>query len=394
LLAAAMERDLAVKIGIDIRELEQGTMTGIGRYLCNFLADATVARPEHCFVLYGNQHTATADLRFPHTEVKIVRERLTQWWDQVVLARLARQDHLDLFLSPYIKGPLCLPCPLVTTMHDLMFLVHPAYAHWRAAGKHWLFRRMARLVARRAAAVITDSEYSRQDIVRLLGVPREKLVVLPIGITADYRPVNEPQVLARVRQRYGITRPYVLYIGNFKPHKNVKTLLDAFAKLPKTVSDTHQLVLGGALDAFQPAHAALALELGIAERVVFPGFIAEPDLPALYTAAELFVLPSVYEGFGLPVLEAMACGTPVVCGRVTSLPEVVGDSALLIDPYNAAEMAMAIERGLTDPVLRQALRAQGLQRARHFTPQHTARRVLALLERVAHGCQAHADAAR
>jgi glycosyltransferase involved in cell wall biosynthesis len=242
---------------------------------------------------------------------------------------------------------------------------------------------MARLVARRAAAVITDSEYSREDIVRLLGVPREKLVVLPIGITADYRPVDEPQVLARVTQHYGITRPYVLYIGNFKPHKNVKTLLHAFAKLPKTVLDTHQLVLGGALDAFQPAHAALALELGIAERVVFPGFIAEPDLPALYAAAALFVLPSVYEGFGLPVLEAMACGAPVVCGRVTSLPEVVGDSAVLIDPHNVAEMAVAIARVLTDTALRQELRVQGLLRAQQFTPPHTARRVLALLERVA-----------
>lgn len=381
-----------MKIGIDIRELERGTMTGIGRYLCNFLADATAAHPEHRFVLYGNQYTATADLRFPHTEVRIVRERLTQWWDQVVLARLARQDRLDLFFSPYIKGPLFLPCPLVATIHDLMSLVHPAYTHWRAAGKHWLFRRMARLVARRAAAIITDSEYSREDIVRLLGVSREKLVVLPIGITADYRPINDAQVLTRVTHTYGISRPYVLYVGNFKPHKNVTTLLYAFARLPKTVADAHQLVLGGALDAFQPAHAALAVALGLAERVVFTGFIAESDLPALYAAAELFVLPSTYEGFGLPVLEAMACGTPVVCGHVTSLPEIVGDSALLIDPHNITEMAVAIERGLTDPALRQNLRAQGLQRAQRFTPQHTSRRVLALLEHVAHGCQAHADA--
>jgi alpha-1,3-rhamnosyl/mannosyltransferase len=387
-----MERDLAVKIGIDIRELERGTMTGIGRYLCNFLADATVVRPEHCFVLYGNQHTATADLRFPHTEVRIVRERLTQWWDQIVLSRLARQDRLDLFFSPYIKGPLFLPCPLVTTIHDLMFLVHPAYAHGRTAGKRWLFRRMARLVARRAAAIITDSEYARQDIMRLLGVPREKLVVLPIGITAAYRPIHDPQPLTRVTHHYGISRPYILYVGNFKPHKNVTTLLDAFARLPKPIAKAHQLVLGGAWDTFQPAHAALAAALGLAERVIFPGFIAEPDLPALYSAAALFVLPSTYEGFGLPVLEAMACGTPVICGRVTSLPEVVGDSALLIDPHNAAEMAVAIERGLSDPVLRQALRAQGLQRAQRFTPQHTARRVLVLLERVVHACQTHTDA--
>jgi len=376
-----------VKIGIDIRELARGTMTGIGRYLRNFLADATVARPEHCLVLYGNQHTATADLRFPHTEVRIVRETLTQWWDQVVLSRLARQDRLDLFFSPYIKGPLFLPCPLVTTIHDLMCLVHPTYAPGRTARQHWLFRHMARLAARRAAAIITDSEYSRQDIVRLLGVPGQKLVVLPIGVSADYRPINDPQSLARVRHTYRLARPYVLYIGNFKPHKNVTALLHAFARLPKTVAEAHQLVLGGALDAFQPAHAALAAELGIAERVVFPGFIPESDLPALYAAAALFVLPSLYEGFGLPVLEAMACGTPVICGRVTSLPEVVGDSALLIDPHSIAEMAVAIERGLTDPALRQDLRARGLQRAQHFTPQHTARRVLALLERVAYGGQ-------
>ncbi len=295
---------------------------------------------------------------------------------------MARRDQLGLFFSPYIKGPLFLPCPLVTTIHDLMFLVHPDYTHWSTAPRRWLFTRIARLVARRATAILTDSEFSRHDIERLLRVPTQKLTVVPIGVPSSYRPECEASIGSQIARRYGLTRPYVLYVGNFKPHKNLALLLRAFARLPEYLRQRYQLVLAGGLDRFQPPLAALAAELGIAQRLVFPGFIAEDDMPALYSAAELFVFPSLYEGFGLPVLEAMACGAPVVCTRAACLPEVAGEAAILIDPHSVTDMAGAIERCLTDDDLRQGLRARGRQRVQEFAPHKTAGCILSVLEQV------------
>jgi glycosyltransferase involved in cell wall biosynthesis len=371
-----------MRVGIDIRELEKGKRTGIGRYLRNFIAYASSARPEHRFFLYGNQHT-DPEIGGENIEVRIRPEGMTLWWDQVVLPGLANQDRVDLFLSPFIKGPVRVGCPLVVTIHDLMFLVYTEYDSWRSRPKNALFRRMATWVGRRADLIIADSDYSARDIERLLGLDIAKVQVLPIGLDESYRPVEDEAALAEMRRRYGIEGPYIFYLGNFKPHKNVQALLRAFAGLEQELRDEYFLVLGGKPDAWTDERKGLAEELGVGRQVRFIGLVPEEDMPTLYSGAALFVFPSLYEGFGLPPLEAMACGAPVVASNRTSVPEVVGDAGLLVDPEDVEGMSREMEKVLGDAEEQRRLRQLGLTRAAAFRSRDICERQMRILEELA-----------
>ena len=194
-------------------------------------------------------------------------------------------------------------CPLVTTIHDLLFLVFPEYSTWRQKPKRMLSKKIARWVGQRADLILTDSEYSRADIQQLLGLPGDKIQVLPIGVDSTYRPVDDIEAIDRVGAGYGIARPYIFYLGNFKPHKNVQALIGAYAALPEGLRQHYPLVLGGREDIWQAARRQLADDMGLGETVRFIGQVAEEDMPAQYSGAVLFVFPSRYEGFGLPPLE-------------------------------------------------------------------------------------------
>lgn len=370
------------RIGIDGRELLPDLVTGIARYLRNFLGFAVPAHPEHRFTIYSNR-PVHLDLQAPNLHCRILPERLTLWWDQVLLARLARKDRLDVFLSPYDKGPLFAPCPVVLTVHDLLFLAISD----RGALSRFLYNAVyvgtRRLAFRKAACIITDSEYSREDIVRRLGVPPERISAIPIGISDAYRPVRDPAKIGAFKARYGIAGPYILYVGNFKPHKNVKTLLRAYAALPESLRSTRRLILCGRKDAFRDEVQREAQTLNLNGRVLFLDFVEEADMPLLYAGAELFAFPSLYEGFGLPPLEAMACGTPVVSSRATSLPEVVGNAGILVDARRPEDLRRGIETLLTRPDRRQSLARAGLRRARAFTLEQAAEKIVPILEEAA-----------
>lgn len=368
-----------MRIGIDIRELERGRMTGIGRFLRNFIAYASRERPGHQFLLYGNQRTET-ELGADNVVLRIRKEGLTQWWDQVTLPAMANGDGVEVFFSPYIKGPIRVRCPLIVTIHDLMDLVFPEYGGGRLSTA--LFKTMARRVGRRADLVLADSEYSAGDIARLLALEKSKIQVLPIGLEERYRPIADSVELAEVLRRYEIDGAYIYYLGNFKPHKNVQALIAAYARLEPELRDRFALVLGGREDRWRGERQALAAELGVADRVHFIGQVDEGDMPALYSGATLFAFPSIYEGFGLPPLEAMACGTPVLCSNRTSLPEVVGEAGCIVDPEDGA----AFIRSLTD-LLGSAeelarLTGEGLRQAQLFRADAICERQMQLLETV------------
>ena len=367
--------------GIDIRELARGRATGIGRFVRDFVRFASEARPDHHFFLYGNQHTQVPELG-PNVETRLVPERLTLWWDQRVLPGLAQADQVDVLFSPYVKGPIRCPCPLVITIHDLLFLVLPE-GGWRGHLRNVFYREMARRVVQRATLAFADSTHSSLDAQRFLGLEAEKIRVLPLALSEGYRPVRDPAALEGVWQRYGVQPPYVFYLGHFRPHKNVPALLQAFAALDEGLRARYQLVLGGRPDHWQAACQELVGPLGIAGRVRFTGMVAEGDMPALYSGADLFVFPSLYEGFGLPPLEAMACGTAVVAANRTSLPEVVGKAAVLVDPEDLDGLSAAIGRILEDDNERRRLEVAGLERAAGFTPELIYERQLALLEELA-----------
>ncbi len=366
-----------MKIGIDIRELERGKTTGIGRYVRNFIAYAQRERPQHEVMLYGNQHSES-DWSGDNVRTRIAPEGWTQWWDQVTLPNMANADGIEVFFSPYIKGPLRVGCPLVVTIHDLMDLVFPEYGSGPVA--RVLFRQMARRVGLRADIVLADSQYSAEDIVRLLQLPREKIEVLPIGIEERYGPQSHDGLPSALRDQYGICGEYIYYLGNFKPHKNVRSLIEVYADLPSPLRARFQLVLGGRIDDSVDGHRAWATQRGVGERVRFIGPVDEGDMPTLYSAAALFVFPSLYEGFGLPPLEAMACGTAVLCSNRTSLPEVVGEGGVLFDPEDRAGWQETLSGLLADDGARKAWGEKGLQRARAFRVEALCERQMQLLE--------------
>jgi alpha-1,3-rhamnosyl/mannosyltransferase len=288
------------------------------------------------------------------------------------------------FFSPYYKAPFCVPCPTVVTIHDLIPLQFPAYTQgiWRLYAA--AFRMWAGVLARRAAAVVTDSEYSKSDLVSLLKLPTDRVRVIPIGVGDEFRPHHSSAAITTATARYGICPPYLLAVGNFLPHKNFPRLVEAYTAIPETVRARTALVLAGT-----PARhgAARPLDLEALGRpgVVLPGFIAPEDLPLLYGGATALVCPSLLEGFGLPVLEAMTCGTPVVCARAGALPEVAGDAALYVDPLDIASIRGGLEQIIRDADLRATLSARGIERARLFDRRNTTARLVDLLEEIAAG---------
>jgi len=363
---------MSLRLAVDGRELGAGVRTGIRRYTVEVLR-AAATRGVEC-IAYVDRATGYAGA--PGVTVTTLGG-FTQWWDQVALPAALRRDQVDVFLSPYYKRPLSAPCPTVVTIHDLFFIGYPGRRRplYDAA-----MTRLARLYATGAGAVITDSEHSRRAIVERLGLAAERTVVIPVGLGAEFRPAVPS---AAQRARYGLGPGYALYVGNFLPHKNLPRLLRAWVTLPEPLAAGLRLVLAGGARAGRPALEALVASLGLGERVVFAGLVDDADLPALYGGATAVVLPSLEEGFGLPALEAMACGAPVVASRRGALPEVVADAGVLVDPEDESALAAALARVLGSADERVSLVQRGLARAAQFTGERTAGRVIDLLQATA-----------
>ncbi|HEY68129.1 MAG TPA: glycosyltransferase family 4 protein [Thermoflexia bacterium] len=280
---------------------------------------------------------------------------------------------LDVFYSPdFVLPPTRRTTRTLLTVHDLSFLRYPEAFVPKL--RRYLMRVVPRSVAR-ANLVLADSAHTRSDIVSLLGVPPDKVQVLYSGVHPRFRPQPEPGEAERIRARYGLDeRPYVLSVGTVQPRKNYVRLIRAFARLEPNA----QLVIAGGRGWLYEDIFAEAEKHSNCVRAL--GFVGEADLPALYRNAALFAFPSLYEGFGLPVLEAMACGVPVVCSHTSSLPEVAGDAALLVDPLDTDGLAKAMARVLEDAELRREMIARGLEQAARFTWERAARQLLGTFE--------------
>lgn len=370
-----------VRLAIDCREFVPGRVTGIGRFLGGILEEIVQNRPRVATIAMADQ-TTMIPVAAPHVSVHRLPGRPGLYLDQVLLPRTLREIKATAFFSPYYKAPLGAPCPTVVTIHDLIPVTFPAYTRGWRRGFATAFRLWATLLGRRATAVITDSEYSKGEIARRLGIPASRIHVMPIGVGREFHPDHHAEDIQSTMSRYGIGGPYLLALGNFLPHKNLSRLVEAHTNLPSAERERVSLVLAGSPTGHRPAQSLSRRTLA-RDGVIIPGFIAPEDLPRLYAGATAFVCPSLAEGFGLPVLEAMACGTPVVCARAGALPEVAGDAALYFDPMIVADMVAALRRIAADQALRRTLRAKGLSRARDFDPRKTTARLVDLLETIA-----------
>ncbi len=373
-------------IGIDYTAAyEQGA--GIGRYvreLIGALAEIDSTTPYRLFVSGATRRSLppAPGANFTWRPTRITPLWFARLWHRarVPLPVEAFVGRVDLFHATDFTLPPTLPGTVtLLTVHDLSFVRAPETA--TPVLKAYLDRVVPRSV-RRASHVLADSQATKDDLVALYGVAPEKVSVLLSGVSAHFRPVQDPAVRAAVRERYGIpAAPYIFSVGTVQPRKNYARLMEALAALGPEAGDIRLVIAGGRGWLDSPIYDAVRA-LGLEGRVHFTGFVDDADLPALYSDALCLAYPSLYEGFGFPVLEAFACGTPVITSKLSSMPEVAGDAALLVDPYDVGALTAALKRLLSDPALRAELVRRGYRQAEQFTWARAASQLAGIYRRL------------
>jgi glycosyltransferase involved in cell wall biosynthesis len=355
---------------------------GLGRYAAS-LAGALAARdPERFTIFFNGSRHARPPAGLERMPARSVRAGYKRWRMAVWLGQLARLGFDGLLPGAelyHATEHLLMPLrqvPTVLTVHDLIFRLFPQH-HKRL--NYWYLNAAMPLYCRRASAVIAVSEATKRDLVRLYGLEPAKITVVHEAAAPHFVPAS-PAAIAAARARYHLPERYLLHVGTIEPRKNLERLLEALHGLRAGGEDLKLVIVGSKGWLYQDFFRRLeALALG--DALCLPGYVPDADLPAIYSGARLAVVPSLYEGFGLPVLEAMACATPVVCSNTSSLPEVGGDIARYFDPGDVAAMADAILTVWRDGTLREAMRQDGLARAAQFSWTRAADQTLALYEK-------------
>ena len=378
-----------MRIGIDTHAAEQDG-TGNGSYVRGLVRALCALGGDEEYVLYAidPRHPFYATLE---SRTSFAVRRL--WPSPAVLriplslALASYRDRLDVLHVQYV-GPPWHRGARVLTLHDLAFLhVRESFSR----GQRWRLRWLVPPNARRAAAVIAGSEFSRRDIETTYEIPPDRIAVIPDAPDSRFRPVRDGAVLAALRRRLGICDRYVLSVGRLNPRKNLIGLVRAFERIRPRLEGPAQLVIAGRRDFGTDQLDRMIAASPCRADVLRVGYVSDDDLPALYSGAAVFAFPSLAEGFGLPPLEAMACGTPVVCSSAASLPEVVGDAAMLVRPGDVEELAEALWCVLAEPELRARLAGRGLEHAARFTWEAAARRTREVYRRVGQPAAAPAD---
>jgi glycosyltransferase involved in cell wall biosynthesis len=368
-----------MRIAFDGTTLTPGR-TGVGYYSEHLLHALADSIGDHELIVVSNRPVDTTRPLPPGTRVGIsggTSPRLV--WMQTGAPRLLRRVKADVVHFTNGMVPIASPVPTVVTIHDMSLTLYPeCHPHRRV----WLNRPMVDLAARRATGIITVSESAKRDIVRYYGIDPERVHVVYEAAAPQFQRVEDSETLAALRQRYGLAARFVLYVGTIEPRKNLPTLLHAFARCRDRYRLEHQLVFAGPYGWLSRDLEELIARLKLRDAIRLTGYIPFAELPALYSGAEMFVFPSIYEGFGLPVVEAMACGTPVVTGRADALVEIAGGAAEHVDPRDADALAAMLARLADDPQRRAELSALGVQRARSFSWSRAASETLTVYRHV------------
>jgi glycosyltransferase involved in cell wall biosynthesis len=367
-----------VKIGIDARFLTHPQKGGFKTYTENLCMALSEVDSGDEYVLYldrrPREHTRLPS--GPNISHRIVRGTAPVigqvWREQISLPSRVRKDRLDLFHSPCLTSPLLLACPRVVTIHDMIWR-HPArterlnrFSVLRTLMR-WYNRSIPLLAARNAAVILTVSEASKDEIVRHMGIPPSRVIVTPEAAPRSFKRINDATQIKTALDKHRLTRPFILSIGSSDPRKNISTLLHAYSLMAPSLRERCPLVIILTHSALAGNFTQQARSLGVAEQVRFLNCLPDEDMVLLYNAAALFVFPSLEEGFGLPVLEAMACGTPVIASNNSSFPEVAGEAAVLIEARNTDAISSAMSAILTQETLQEKLRADGINHASRFS---------------------------
>ncbi|MBF0554266.1 MAG: glycosyltransferase family 4 protein [Nitrospirae bacterium] len=367
-----------MKVGFDAcRIVEQKTAVGI--YAAELLFQFSRLNTPHTFILFHNSLFKMPEPVPADLPVRTSLRRKVLFWNIIDLPKMIRKEGIDIFHAPYnFGGPIKKICPLIITVHDLIPVMFPEYCSRK-------FRTIAQISYRlsipQADRIITISEASKRDIVRLYGC-EDKIRVIPQGVSDNFRVIKDTGLIENTLKRLHLPGEYILYVGKLEVRKNIATIIDAYSRLKKGAWDIPPLVLVGkpgvGFDLIQ--RKIESAKLGKA--VYHLNYVAEEDLPAVYNGALLFVFPSFYEGFGFPPLEAMACGTPVICSNVSSLPEVVGDGGMLIPPNDVESLKNAMNEVLFNRDYASKLAEKGLKRASLFSWRQTAIKTINIYKEV------------
>lgn len=372
-----------LKIGIDVRWIGREANGGLATYLKALITHLGSADSVNRYTVYFPDARAQADTDYlpPHFKTTVLRPASP--WIQLPIGlpwELVRRP-VDILHVIAVAPPVC-PVPIVQTLNDVAWETNPE-----------LFPKLMRLrlsmlvplTAKHARKIITVSEFSKKEIMKFYGIPDEKIVVTYHGVDPVYQPCQDTNALAGLREKYGIAKDFILYVGKIYARKNLARLVRAFATLKRDTALPHQLVLVGNQTWLSDEILTAVRELGRENEILLVGEVPLADVPLFYSAASLFVYPSLCEGYGLPPLEAMACGTPVVASNATSIPEVVGDAAVLVDPYDERALAKAMFDVLNQPGLSQQLIERGFKRVRDLSSHVMATQVIDLYREVVEG---------
>lgn len=370
-----------MRIGIDIRYLSvHNSKAGIYQYIYNLVANLLSIDSSNDYVLfsaYSRGKGFQGDRSIPN---KLIRRFPGQFSDFFLTKLLVPIEffagRIDVFHGPCFFVPKSIGCKSVSTVHDLMTLRHPEFLTQSLNSD---FRKKV-YASLNADAIIAVSNFTKQEIVELLKFPEERIRVVYNGISPIFRPIEDRAKIEEIKVKYGVKGPYFLSVGNIEPKKNIETLIRACAKLRKeTIYKYPLLVVGFKGWGFQKVWEVVQ-QCHSENETLFIGVVDGDELPYLYSGAESFIFPSLFEGFGIPLIEAMACGTPVIASSRTSIPEVTAGAALLVEPLNADGLAAAIYEILSDPERKKGLVERGIERAKFFSWKKTAKETLNLYE--------------
>lgn len=363
-----------MNIGIDGREFVRGKITGISRFLLNFLEYATVYKPHWQFYVFLNQN-CELPLHKDNLVKITIPQKITLLWDQLLVLKAVNEFNVGLFYSPYYKFPILTKIPVVTTVFDIIYLLVEPYKHYFK--NNFYIKNFIRLTSHKVKKIVTSSYTSKEELVRVLGINKNKIEVVYLSVDKKFTPQPEEKIIGVIK-KYQIDSKYILYVGNSKPHKNLKRLIKAYKLLPQKIKDEYVLVLAGVDVNEVYEERSISNEKSI--KII--DFVKDEDLPAIYSGASLFVFPSLCEGFGLPPLEAMACGCPVISSNTSSMPEILNDACLYFNPYDIQEMACQIQKVVRDEVLRKELRCKGIEHAKNFTVNNMVETLIRIFELV------------
>lgn len=370
-----------MRFGIDARGAVWYRSTGIGTYTYQLIYNLNLIDKLNEYLLF----CPGEEVAFVNTDgnfnINIVGERNDRFWEQVHIPNRIREYSLDMYHVPQngIGLPTRKESAFVVTIHDLIPYTMP-----ETVGPSYLkiFREEMPYIIEHSDAIITVSQYSKNDIMKIFNVPEEKIYVTYLAAEEIYFPLNHKKCKEYLSEKYQISDDFILYLGGFSPRKNIGSLIKAYKEIYKDMTAKVKLAIIGKPGREFDVLVKQVQEEQIEENVIFVGFVPVEDLPYFYNSAKVFVYPSFYEGFGLPPLEAMACGTPVITSNVTSIPEIVAESAITIDPHDHLSLAEAILRLIEDPYLAHEYRLKGLERASLFSWRKTAVNTLRVYEQI------------